>query len=163
MFQWIWLNKEWIFSGVGVSIVLLTAGFVYRILDRGKTKSSAPSASAAIQDRFTRPTPADIYKQINSLPPFQQNSAGDIYKGVEVCWHALFRSVSPSGDSWTVILDSADSKIPRHAGSFLCEGVEIEKNPRLKIAYKDERLIVSGTIAKVDPVIHLRDATIEFV
>jgi hypothetical protein len=164
MINWIWHNKEWIFSGVGVAIVFLVLRFAHRLSARRKTPPpQPPSPSSTLPDKFTRPTPAEIHRQIKALPPFQQNSGGDLYKGLKVCWTAAFRDISPIGKGCYVYLDNLDREVPHYSGSIICKDVSLDANPRLKIAQVGEQVIVRGTIDGVETGVYLKDATIEFV
>jgi hypothetical protein len=163
MFHFIWFNKEWMFSGVGIPIVLFVGGLLYRIFDRRKAEPPILSLHSDAQDRFTRPTPAEIHRQIGLLTPFQQKSADGSYRGIRVRWAALFRDVTPQGKTWTVFLEHVDPRFPGYSGSVFCDGLEIESNPRLKIARENERLIVCGTIDRVDRCVHLKNVSLEFV
>src|SRR6478752_9413651 len=112
--NWLWSNKEWIFSGIGVAI----PGVLYALFF---TKRSQPSIVSADADRQSsvlgtpmatgsnirestiatpmgsvgaqpvathdeKPTPAEIVTQLNSLPLFQREDARRSYYGLRVCW-----------------------------------------------------------------------------
>jgi len=112
---WIWQNKEWLFSGAGISglAVLL---WVARILRARKaTVYGLPAPPSTLQvapalqpptsmqaqlphaprplGRFTTPTPHDIKEQIRSVPPYQRRNAARAYEGLRVCWLTEFSGV----------------------------------------------------------------------
>jgi hypothetical protein len=92
--NWLWHNKEWLFSGIGVSFVAAVAGLVYRATHRRNAALSAASASSfPAPTRFTKPTPREMMAHIGALPPFQRDIAAEAYKGLKVCWQARFLSV----------------------------------------------------------------------
>ena len=111
---------------------------------------------------YSKPTPTEISKQINALPPYQQNAAQEAYKGLSVRWPALLLSISEGGaNKWRVMLKYDDSS-SRGDAVILCRDVDIETCPRLKFAQAGTRLDVSGIILNVEHGVTLNDVTIEF-
>jgi hypothetical protein len=181
---WILANKEWLFSGIGVAVILVGGGLVRRRLLSGRRTSAlipateavalttAPPALAPVPQTFiapvpifTKPSPDDIHNQIDSLPPYQQRFASDAYKGLRVCWQAVFGTIQDDGlNKSQVVLRQPDRSRQDWTGMIRCRRVDISAQPRLKIAHVGEQVIVRGTIAEVDDFsIHLRDVTIDFV
>jgi hypothetical protein len=98
-------------------------------------------------------------RQVESLPPFQQEAGWNAYGGLEVCWQAMFRGIGedePANEAdptakkkWVVDLKHYDPSIPYSSKIIYCPGVDIEKHPQFKSLHKNELLIVRG---KVDTV-----------
>ena len=165
--NWLRANKEWVFSGVGVTTVVLLVGFLY---PRAAPVPAAPAAAPASPKApsqavaYTNPTPEGIIKQLDSLPSFQQKGAAEAYRGLKVFWPATFSSVfeEPSAQvprKWSAILYPDKY----HSIPVVCTGVDVEANPRLKIASRDEAVDVRGTIESVsERGVWLKDATLEF-
>jgi hypothetical protein len=117
--DWIWQNKQWLFSGVGVSVIALLFWVFNRVARRVPPSvisgvpsmapplhltPRAPSIAApppalegpvsdAPLNRFTKPTPHEINEQIRAVPPFQQRDAKRAYEGLKVCWLTEFSGV----------------------------------------------------------------------
>ncbi|SRR6266404_5188141 len=171
MFNWIWQNKEWLFSGIGVVIVVGGVGLFYRrifprrIAPNNSIAEFPPAASLPSQvltispqvalpiphtttPTFTKPNPVEIIKQINSVPPYQQQHAKLSYKGLSVCWEAAFRDVwTPAqvkGDKvnrCTVVL-RYENKSEYENERIHCRDVDFDAYPMLKIAHRGHRVIV---------------------
>jgi hypothetical protein len=114
--------------------------------------NAAPPAKA----QFSNPTPEDMTKQVESLPPFQRDTGWAAYKDLEVCWQAVFHGIGedePANESnpkakkkWVVDLKHYDSNIRYAAGIICCPGVDIEEYPQFKSMQKNELLIVRGKV-----------------
>jgi hypothetical protein len=105
---------HWVFSGIGVlGLVLLgrLGVFLWKKRSGGAVQSSpAPSENPIATDNpapqdtanFTRPTPDEMNKQVESLPPFQHETGWNAYHGLEVRWQALFQGIeedTPTNDA----------------------------------------------------------------
>lgn len=153
------------FSGVGVTIFLLAGGFLYRSCGtRDISTSSAVHGpdSTAPPVAFTKPTPDEIKSQLDALPSFQQKGAAEAYSGLKVFWPATFSSLvedSSEPHKWLVILYYDK----QYDNAIACRGVDVEANPRLKLARKGEVAEVHGTIQSVSSGdIWLKDVSIDF-
>ena len=115
-----------------------------------------PSAESVI---FTKPPPGEIRNQIDALPSFQQKGAADAYRGLKVFWPATFEAVEKASESnqWLVILhDDKDNTI-------VCNGIDVETDPRLKLARRGDVVNVHGTIQSVlEIAVVLKDVSIDF-
>jgi hypothetical protein len=94
--------------------------------------------------------------QVESLPPFQRQLAWDSYKGLEVCWQAIFRGIGedePANKAdptakkkWVVDLKHYDPSIDYSPATICCPGVDLEQYPQFKSLRKNELLIVKGRV-----------------
>lgn len=112
--NWLWLNKTWVFSGVGVAVLAFLARLFFRArgfghyaqvsADRNSSVLGSPVASGSnisqivnigttyspvVQPNPTysdRPTPTEIGKQLLALPVFQRKAATSSYLGLKVRW-----------------------------------------------------------------------------
>jgi len=181
--KWIWQNKEWLFSGVGVSFILAFAGLAYRAIHRRKIPAAlaASPVRSAEPTRFTKPTPREIKTQIAALPPFQARAASEAYKGLKVRWQTQFLYVDEDRDSnggghkngrkrgkkqktteWLVAL-RYDDPSERYASEVIfCHGVNLEAHPQLKFLHAHAAIVVSGTIKSVGSGVQLIDVGLEF-
>jgi hypothetical protein len=97
--------------------------------------------------------------QVESLPPFQQDTGWAAYRGLEVCWQAVFRGIGedePANKAdptakkkWIVDLKHYDPSIRYSPVTICCPGVDIEKHPQFKSLHKNELLIVRGRVEAV--------------
>jgi hypothetical protein len=118
-----------------------------------------PNAAPPEQSRFSKPTPGDMTMQVESLPPFQQETGWNAYRGLHVCWQAVFRGIgedepanraNPTAKKkWVVDLKHYDPTIHYSSATICCPGVDIEKHPQFKSLHKNELLIVRGKVESV--------------
>jgi hypothetical protein len=121
--QWLWSNKEWLFSGIGVALV----GLLFQVFVRGRvSRNSAvvsadrnssvlgspvasgsnitqvvnlgvlPGGPAQSQQELgypSTPTPVDIHNHLRGLPVYQRSLTKDSYVGLKVRWQVTFRNV----------------------------------------------------------------------
>jgi hypothetical protein len=120
--DWIWQNRQWLFSGAGISILAFLlwiaknlraskmptyAANVAPLKDGllsppssepvGKLPSSSSPQAEISLGRFTKPTPHEIKAAITSLPPFQRRAATRAYEGLKVRWLTEFSYVQQDG------------------------------------------------------------------
>lgn len=176
---------QWVFSGIGVLVLGLLARAGIFLWDRrfgagarrglevsnadvpvyvkdvlkASVKESDFAAALLAKPRFTRPTPYEMTKQLESVPPFQQKTTQEAYGGLRVCWQALFRDVEedvPANEGraawekkWIVKLKHYDPSVDYPNGDICCPGIELEMYPELKTLQRNELVVVSGTVACV--------------
>jgi hypothetical protein len=178
MLNWLSQNKQWLFSGVGVSIFLLIGGFVLHAFRRPSALPAAPAPPAfppmprppaatllpPVTGSYSKPTPREIKGQIEALPPFQQKAAEEAYKGLKVRWPARFSSISEGlAKKWTVFLTYDGDSSEFGSRVIFCDNVDIDAFPKLKFAHAGTRVDVSGSIKSIEGLgIVLGDVTIEF-
>lgn len=102
----------------------------------------------------------EMTRQVEALPPFQQKNAEYAYRGLQVCWQALFHGIredEPANkvrkknetEKWIVDLKHYDPSIDYSNGDLMCVGIDLERYPELKTMHKNELVIVRGTIGDV--------------
>ena len=156
--HWLWANKEWIFSGAGITALAALVWAVRRAMPSFKRQSrgalSAPppvdnplmstsqpgvAAAAAFSPS---PTPFEISERLKALPPYQQHHAMTSYEGIAVSWPVRFHGMDrSSGDFWTVHFTNGDGLL-KSRGVFA--EVNLADAPRLKIAKSDDEMILNG-------------------
>ena len=168
--QWLTGNYAWIFSGIGVAVVVGIAGWLARRKTRSAhgssvsiSKSSISGLVAAGRDNIIQtvnispshdpsddeysetPTADEIRAQIDSLPFLQQAGARKSYEGIKVKWPARIFYM-------TELLTRpgiADVRLrygDRSAGAGIYAEVELDKYPRLRSVHEEEPVTVMGTI-----------------
>jgi hypothetical protein len=184
--DWIWQNRQWLFSGAGISVLAALFWIAKRVRARRPPAHPAPGtlpqklqlAPVAPPRRFTKPTPQEIKEQILSVPPFQQRSATRAYEGLKVCWLAEFSSVQEDPYElrraegpvrrgkkaevpWLVTLFHRQEN--KYGGEIVsCYGISLSAYPQLKFAHAKTPVVVSGTIRSVSIGVDLIDVTLEF-
>jgi hypothetical protein len=148
--QYIAGNKEWIFSGIGVTLLVGLWVLFRRLVAKrsphpAPTSDAAPPPAAEPRSPSVHPTPRDIIKQLEALPPFQRPAARTAYLGIPVKWHVTLHSVTPlpNGLAHLMLLD-------RGSYPWVYCDVSLASYPQVKIAKTGDSLTVSGTIADVE-------------
>lgn len=181
MVDWIIENKSWLFSGLGIAVISGVLLLVRRILwkvrensadsgglnDRESSGGSSEVLDATHQHEdkkdgyLLNPLPEEIFKDIESRPPFQRNEAEKHYEGLKVKrWAVALRFVFEPHDGKCQI-----HLRPRGNGKIVSCLVDIHRYPEVKIADEKTRLWISGRIKYVDSEsgeIALSDASLEF-
>jgi hypothetical protein len=170
---------QWVFSGIGVLALVLLGRlgiFLWKKWRPSSNPLEAPDTSSltSSKPRFTRPTPDEMTRQVEALPPFQQRNAEKAYRDLQVCWQALFLSIREDEPAnkvqketetkkWIVYLKHYDPSIDYANGQLLCPGIELEKYPELKTMHTNELVTVTGTIGDVSYMrVLVFDAEFEF-
>lgn len=169
--QWLADNYTWIFSGIGVAVLIGVAGWLARRKTRSVDGSSVnvsksnisgsviagrdniiqtvnmpPSHDPTDGEYSETPTADQIRAQIDSLPFLQQAGARKSYKGLKVKWRARISYVTevPKRPGIAdVTLRYGDGS----TGAVIYVEVELDKYPRLRNVQEGEPVTVMGTIA----------------
>src|SRR4026207_1450585 len=72
MLDYVAVNKEWIFSGVGFSVVVAIIFVVRSILNRHRSDGSISTRPRPAAPLPTRPSPAEIVRDIGKRPPVRR-------------------------------------------------------------------------------------------
>ncbi len=180
----------WVFSGVGVLALSGAGKLVWDILKpsvpnpkasvvtglqaQSVTQSPIATGDNVIQnihygnaqrvtpdfsDYKKSPSPAEIREHLDSLPPFQKEVVKDSFVGLKVCWRASFLSVSKSYGSTEHRLSLYYGNNPR---DIVACAICVDDYPRLKVALRDERIEIAGTIKSAEFGIELTDVSLFF-
>jgi hypothetical protein len=157
MIKWIAENKEWLFSGVGITVFF---GILYLI--RRATRRSQPPVEPALTPASRPPAPFSsppepkklveldipkIIKEIESLPPFQRDDARKHYVGVRFRFTGtLFSAKAQDEGTIRICLESlSETHLPLVFGR-----VPVQDNPQLKIVHEGARVTIEGDLAELD-------------
>jgi hypothetical protein len=187
--SWFWDNRTWLFSGLGV-VLLLGALRWMRAFFRPRptaqpsnlaisssflvgspvatgsniTQSvsiTVPEGSQGTGEFHSDPSADEITGYISSLPPYQQSQACANYEGLRVSWPTVLKSVSPEDDRSARVLMHYGEGGLNSSSVFIT--VDVSKYPRLKISHRGTKLQVTGTIDEAnDHWVKLKDATLSF-
>ncbi len=148
MFEWLWKNKEWIFSGCGVSVLgIVFLAFRNRSSHKLNSQqlSSMPNGTspsgAKVYDTVlasgshrieTKPSGNEIAVTVDKSPPYQTAQIGANYVGLVVSWPIIFIDL--------VMLDQKRCALTlaygtETWGARIRVTVDINDYPRLKTAH----------------------------
>ena len=175
--NWLWENRTWLFSGVGVAALTALIRFVRRLWVPAKQPSRTAEIAAienaslvdspiAIGSNIsqvihvpseaarptagispTQPTPEKIRSEIEGLPLYLQRDAEKNYVAVAVRWRVLLRHISRQSSD-NDICDVALS-VPGEPGSVIFCEVRTSECPRLRSAKEETLIQVAGFIQEV--------------
>lgn len=154
MLQWIVDNKQWLFSGIGVTLVLGVFYVVRKLLSRKRNAppqtESTPPPPEQVPVTAARPVAkldlAKIRHDIESRPPYQRKQAIQNYIGLRFEFTGqLFSAEAKDEGKIQFCLHKSSGKYP------LVIGVVIEKEyPELKVMHQGTKMTVQGNMADFD-------------
>ncbi|MDE2181181.1 MAG: hypothetical protein KGJ40_10090 [candidate division NC10 bacterium] len=162
MIEWVMKNREWLFSGIGVAILVGIVSLVCRRFASKPTQRSSPDVAMVavvpeqpskkmeptIVDNYSqKPTPEDIKNELMATPPFQRAAKASSYVGLKVQWTTTFHSCTTHGVGRVMIHMIGSGGI---APWVYFENLKIDKYPQFKIAHTGTRVVFGGTISKVE-------------
>lgn len=149
--DWLLNNKEWLFSGLGVTALLALFLAGRYVLGRGRRdgglvepEPAKPSMPFDAADYARHPLPADITADVGGVPPFQVAAKEQSYVDLKVQWRTTLSSAEESEND-TVRLTLLD----RGSYPWIYCTVKIGEYPEIKIATKGTEIWVAGTIEQV--------------
>lgn len=170
MIKFIISNKEWLFSGIGVVILLSIIAFIRKILFRKSYKKGEekkpqeitihlnPSCESSKSGEsnlvpFERISPLSyqqIEKAITEAPPLQRDNIKESFKGIKVAWDCYLRGASKV-DNDTVSLRMWISNAPKEGPlcTIWCK-VSLKDYGELNILPEGTKIRIQGEIAKAD-------------
>ena len=157
MLDYILKNKEWIFSGIGVStIVLLFLCFKYFFRrnnppNRQNTLNSTPNpqpgtmvqAGDIPQDEVYR-----IVKEIEEMPPLHVHDVRKNYIGLKVDWLTEYGLAHKRNDDFIQVILTLATKSTLRLG-VVCE-VKLSEYKQFSILKRGAKIRVVGEIAKFE-------------
>ena len=155
MIDFIIKNKEWLFSGIGVTVItviffLVRHAIVGRNNKQIKTSDHILKHTSSLEKDNSgysiHPTPKEIADEIDSLPPYQQVEAEKNYIGLKVKWDVSLSLVHHRDDN-EVILSCTTKGYSRYV-KFKSS---LEKYPEIKIAKEGQKITVYGAIERISP------------
>jgi hypothetical protein len=183
MIDWLWNNKQWIFSGIGVTVIIAAVALgrwlvkqYPRPLIRSRRRdvgmhplippeylpSTAPTQPPETDrmraQRALRVMPitfAEIFAAIDAAPPLERDAVAARYRGIAVQWSTWLRSARGTGRDDEVAVRLVTSESIR---TVACT-VRLSEYPELRVVLQETRIQITGRIAGVDLLnIELEDA-----
>jgi hypothetical protein len=179
MLQWIADNKQWLFSGIGVTLILGIFYLVRRLFNRKtnvllqSTVAPPPAEQTPLQSIVTpslaEQTPvapirpvirldiAAIEKEIESRPPYQRKEVRQNYIGLRFEFTGQLNSADPLDNGQIrIFLQKSPGQYP-----FVVGEVAENKYPELKVMHQGTKLTVQGTLTEFSShVVRLNDIVI---
>jgi hypothetical protein len=157
MVNWIANNKEWLFSGIGVVLIVGAVSIVRRFFSK-PTPKPEPSSNTPLQsppssltsDLPTTPVmkAEEILRSITSAPLLQQAELAKHYLGIHVdCWGALVNADTdkPGKVAMMILCNSAPNSFP----CFVWFEVNLDDYPGLGLLHDGDPIRVSGTFDSI--------------
>ena len=158
MLRWIADNKEWLFSGVGVAVIVAVVGLLKIVRHRRPRMATlgdknlqavidapAPSLPTRVVPSASL-TPQQIKAAFEDAPFLQQPDIREQFKGLHVRWSATLVDAEKRKDGTVRLILVVGNLLKGPA--VLCT-VKPEQHPGLGLLRKDHKIDVSGTIALV--------------
>lgn len=159
MFDWIWDNKEWLFSGVGGIIVVLVISWLKNRIKSRKTQE--PSLNGAtLQDVIdalpppkqepdilaTSLSPGKIIKEVKSAPLLQQPNICKQYEDINVSWKGKLRSADKiDKENIRLMISVIEGKVSTH----IFFNVNLKQYPGIGLLREGHEILVEGRIEEV--------------
>lgn len=150
--NWLWDNKEWLFSGVGAIVFTTLVTLSWRLARR------RPSVATLSATHHAPLSFDEVMRAMKDVPPLQIRATGARFVGIGVRWPAFLANIAAAGrDDVDLALDSGPG-----AGTVHCT-VKLSRYKVLSYMRPGEPITVSGTIERVElRDVFLRDAKLEF-
>jgi hypothetical protein len=163
MFSWIWNNKEWLFSGVGI-VVVVSIFQLARYLRRRKSRVLSAQEQAGTPE-ITKEigvsglSPHAIIKKIDKAPVLQKADVTKNYIGLCVAWEGKLSGAENTGED----LVHLHIRVPwRYKEYSVFLDVHPSQYPGLRLLKEEHPVRISGRIAEIRRWIQLEDAHIEY-
>jgi hypothetical protein len=161
VFSWLAQNKEWLFSGVGATVLGVVFALmsrkrnavqsephqiIVRVEESSKSTSVAPASIPLVHvERITPITPAEIHNAIKDVPPLQKASVKQRFVGLKVEWDTQLKSADEKAGVVRLYLGAADKTL----FDIWCS-VKYDDYRELGILPKGSLIRVYGEIEKAD-------------
>lgn len=146
--MWLWNNKEWLFSGIGVPVVV---GIYLYARNRIKRKHQPPP----VQDL----DPMRILKEVVDAPLLLQKETAKRYYGIRVEWSGeLYTSWEAGKNRVTLQFSVPPGEMGRFKGPSVAFDVDPKRYPSLNLLKDGSVVRFQGVVAKIDfDIIYLKD------
>ena len=160
--DWILQNKEWLFSGVGVSVILIFWGVIRHKKESQNTKTQVVvhvhNADESTPSNYEEVSPADIErispvnfemirKAIDTAPPFQRDDVQRKFIGINVEWDSYLNSANEDNDGYVKLMLKTGKDIG--TGFIFCK-VLLSDYKELGILPENSKIRIHGEIEEAD-------------
>lgn len=163
IFAWLRHNKEWVFSGAGVALIIFAVQFF--ISRKPQTPAAnmpvttAPVPAAVKQpQRASDVTPQRVFQAREAAAPFARDSVAEQFIGTPIDWTVEFASARKlPNDEIYVLLKTPGT--PRRLVDTTCQ---LEGNEFLRYLHEDSIIRLTGKIAAIESIsITVSEPTLE--
>jgi hypothetical protein len=167
MINWIVQNKEWLFSGVGITVFTI----IYGVFMNRRNASADKSVSQVIVhvhnetdgpyqpgikdvkitpssiERISRISYEAIRKALDSAPPLQQEDVKKHFVGINVEWDAVLNSATKADDEYIDLFLQAPDK---HTLNWITCRVRLSEYRELGVLPKNAKIRIHGEIENIE-------------
>lgn len=180
VFNWLWENRQWVFSGAGVSLIPLTAMVIGK-LRRSRAKPESTTTSIVVQidgapfsttppgneasrpvriDRIAPINPDDVHNAIANAMPLQEAAIKQSYVGLKVEWDTVLLGAEETDGGIVRLHMEAES---RPMFIIFCN-VKLDDYRELGITPKGSRIRLYGEIEEAAMWhVNLKDVELKFL
>jgi hypothetical protein len=142
MIEWVLKNKEWVFSGLGITVLgILFFGF--RFLWKKLLLINKPPFDKSKYK--PKPLPVQIRNNIDSCPPYQRKAKIESYLGLSVQWRTTLQHIDDRAEGVVGLMMLDRGNYP-----WIYCTVNTKEYPELKVAGKGTRMWVAGVLDGID-------------
>lgn len=155
MLEFIVKNKEWLFSGIGVTLLgafVVIGKWLYKRSNYKKQPINTESSKLKSQgsnesnEYYEHPTAKEIDDQISILPPFQQVGAEKNYIGLRIKWKVRVSLIFPGiGNSASISCNDTSGYF-----RYIHIKVSLSEYPRFKSMSEKEAFWIYGEITGME-------------
>ncbi len=163
MIEWLQSNYQWLFSGAGVTALLVLGGLLFRSKRDKKSMSTplddkplqavidqpAPPPPAVIDSSFSGRTtlsPRDIFARVENTPLLQVPEVQRQFEGLRVTWPCLLVGANKNSDETVRLhLQYESESIP----PLITIDVDPKDYPGIGLLRQNHKIEVSASIKKV--------------
>ena len=152
--DWLWLNKEWLFSGVGAMVVVAVGSFAYKRWWQKPTTTHGPLLSRSqppqLQQQSNPPLdklhPIEIAKAVAAAPFLLRDETAKGYYGIQIqCDGKVYGVVKQEGTLVVIMMGFGESLT-----SSVRFQMDVTEYPHLKLLRNGDPIGVIGIIAEID-------------
>ena len=158
MFEWVLKNKEWLFSGVGVTLLVALYSFIRHLRHGNKaaTHSGHEKKSFAL-------VPNDIRDAVKQAPPLQRYAVGQRFIGLPVDWLTEFAGAEEREGNVRVHLRTLPANmLDLDRTSVFCD-VQLDGHPELAVLHRGAKVQARGKVGQVrNGIVSLDDVKLSF-
>lgn len=175
MLEWLEANYQWLFSGAGVTLIVLVGGFLFRkarepangstMLDGKSLQAVIDQPSPTVVERAGKPgettlRPREILKTIGSTPLLQVQDVQKQFEGLRVTWPCrLFAAKKNSDGTIRLHLHHENESVP----PLIVLSIDPKKYPGIGLLHKGHKLTVTALINDIDgPFFELSDCDLSY-
>lgn len=170
MIEFIAKNKEWLFSGAGVTILVALYAIIRKLLLRKRSRPGTdvrsltihlnPSSLPATTDvaekkqlvplgKFSSLSFSRIGDMIESVPPLQKDEIKKNFVGIRVSWDAYLKNARKSPEGIVTLRLSPGPAASHRLYTILCQ-VALDDYRELSILPEGAHMRIEGEIASAD-------------